>query len=257
MIEDLDSKFQLKSYISKIADINYFNDKHKIIRIEFNSRFYDFKVLTSGEVPNPNLHLAVVITSEESLSETKSVVGNRLNFLPGIKDSNENLVDLPIGFVYIISKKQTLSVTNSNSGSSTFAISKTNMSDIDNVSIAISPPTSIDYTNTDKDGYIEDKTVGLFINKDNTILIKSQGSSITMGKDGIHLGGKISFESEAEREWMADNTFHRFIPSTMVTAIPAIPNVPNISRFANIATAARKVRTIIGSISSVQKIIKG
>lgn len=257
MIEDLDSKHQLKTYVSKIADVNYFNDKHKIIRIEFSNRLYDFKILTSGEVPNPKNHLAIIVTSEEALSETKSIVGERLNFLPGIKDRNNNLADLPVGFVYIISKKQTLSVTNSNSGSSTFAISKTNMSDVDNVSIAISPPTSIDYTNTDKDGYIEDKTVGLFINNDNTILIKSQGSSITMGKDGIHLGGKISIESEAEREWMADNTFHRFIPSTIVTAAIALPEIPNISRFANIATACRKVRSIVDSISSVQKIIKG
>ena len=50
---NIDSKYQLKMYGANIANINYFNDKHKIIRVEFNKNLYDFKCLLSNDIPNP------------------------------------------------------------------------------------------------------------------------------------------------------------------------------------------------------------
>lgn len=258
MINDLESKYQLKSYAATIANINYFNDNHKIIRVEFNKRFYDFKLLSSGEIPNPLNHIVLLLTTEEALSEIKALSQDRLNLLPGYIDNNGNLDDLPVGFGYLISKKQSISVTNPNSGGAGFSISKNSMSQLDNVSVAITPPLDRDYTNTEKDSYSEDQNVGLFINKNGSILIKSTGSSITMGEEGIYIGGNVSWESsEHNREILVDNPLQRFIPSTIVSAIPSIPELPNISKFANIANAAKKIRNVVSSLNSVNKIIKG
>lgn len=251
---DLNNKYQVKMYVSKISDINYYNETHKIIRIEFNNRFFDFKYLGGYDVPNPSKHLAIVVTSEESIKDVGLSV-ERQNLLPGFVDKNGNLGDLPLGFVYIVPKNQSVSTTNPNSGGAGFSIQKTNMFELEKVAIAISPPIEKDYTNTETEDS-QNQNVGFFINNDGTILIKSKGSSITMGKEGIYIAGSVSWESsEHQREWMMDNPLQRFIPSTIPTSAIAIPELPNIAKFVQIAEGARKVRTIINKVNAVSDLI--
>lgn len=251
-----DSKFQLKAFITSLAPINYFNDKHKIIRIQFKSNMFDFKYMGGNIVPNPNKHIALVVTSEEVLNDSNSIIGERENFLPGIIDKEGNLTNLSMGFVYIISKDQEISRSNPTSGGAGFAIRKTNMFDLDQVAVAISPPLDKDYTNTEKDSYSEDKSVGVFMNNDGTILIKSKGSSLTMGEEGIYIAGDVSWESTAhQKEWMMDNTLKDFIPSTIVTFPLSMPALPNIAKFAQIAEGARKVRSVVETTVSLAEVL--
>lgn len=255
---DPGTKFQLKAYVANIASINYYNDVHKIIRIEFNKRWYDFKCISENEVPNPTKHVALVFSSDEHLSETNAISGERENLLPGIKDSNGNLANLSLGLVFIMPKKQTVVRTNPNSGGAGMTISRSNMFDLNKVAVAIAPPIDKDYTNTEKDAFLEDKNIGFFINNDGTILIKSKGSSITMGEEGIYIAGNVSWEkSEHQREWLMDNTFQRFIPQTIVTFPISFPELPNIAKFAQIALGAAKIRQIVKSVGSIEKLIKG
>lgn len=255
---DTETKYMLKAYGANIASTNYYNDIHKIVRIEFNKRQFDFKLINSIEVPNPTKHIAIVITSDEFLNETHCISTERESYLPGYIDINGNLSNLPMGYVYLVNKKQTISTTNPGCGGAGFSISKTNMFDLDNVSIAISPSTDRDYTNIEKsDKDIKDSSIGFFINKDNTILIKSKGSSITMGEEGIYFGGSVSWESsEHQREWLMDNPFHRFIPATIVTIPISIPEIPNLNKFAQIANLALKVKDVIDVSSSVANLTK-
>lgn len=243
---EIDSRFQLKAFVTNIADINYYNDKHKIIRIKFKDNKYDFKYMGGHVVPNPSKHIALVITSEEALGEAYTIIGDRENFLPGIADNAGNLTNLSMGVVYILSIDQEISVTNPSSGGAGMAISKTNMFDLEKVAIALAPPLDKDYTNTDKEQNLEDQSVGVFINNDGTILVKSKGSSITMGEEGIYIGGNVHWESAAHsKEWMMDNTLADFIPSTIVTFPISIKELPNIAKFAQIAEGARKVRNTV------------
>ena len=251
-----DSKFQLKAFITKIADINYYNDNHKIIRVQFKENKYDFKYLGGHVVPNPSKHLALLITSEEALGDAYAINGERESFLPGIIDKIGNLTNLSMGSVYVVSKYQEIVRTNPSAGGAGMAISKTNMFDLEKVSIAITPPLDKDYTNTDKEPNLEDKSVGVFINNDGTILIKSKGSSITMGEEGVYIGGNVHWESAIHsKEWMMDNTLADFIPSTIVSFPVAIKELPNIAKFAQIAEGARKVRNIIETTTKLAGVI--
>jgi hypothetical protein len=249
-------KYQLKAYIASIAFTNYYNDVHKIIRIEFNKRWFDFKCITEIEVPNPIKHVVMIITYDEYLNQTNSISEERTNYLPGIKNKEGELDDLPFGIAFLIPKKQTVVRTNPNSGGAGMTISNTNMFDLDKVAIAIAPSLNKDYTNNDENPDREHKNIGIFINNDGTILIKSKGSSITMGEEGIYIGGDVAWESsEHQREWMMDNTFQRFIPSTIVTFPISMPELPNIAKFAQIANGARKVRSIVKTVNSVSKLV--
>ena len=256
----------MKGYVGKIASYNYYNEIHKIIRVEFNNRFFDFKYLGGYEVPNPSKHIAIIITSEKAMDDI-GLSEDRLKFLPGIKDDGGSLIDIPIGFVYIVSNEQQTFTTNPNAGGAGFSIENTNMFDLEKVAIAISPPLRKDYTNTDGNLAISDprsaakedlknQSVGMFINNDGTILIKAKGSSITMGEEGIYFGGVPGWESSShEKEWMMDNQFTFFIPSTIPTAGIAIPALPNIAKFAKIAEGARMVRTIATKATKIADLI--
>ena len=247
-----DTKFQLKAFITQIADMNYYNDIHKIIRIKFKENKYDFKYIGEYIVPNPTKHIALVVTSEEALGDAYAIDKDRDNFLPGIIDNMGNLTNLSMGYVYVISKDQEVSRTNPSSGGAGMSIGRTNMFDLEKVTIAISPSLDKDYTNTEKDPYLEDKSVGIFMNNDGTILIKSKGSSITMGEEGIYIGGNVHWESATHaKEWMMDNTFADFIPSTIVTFPLSIKELPNIAKFAQIGEGARKVRQIVESTTKI------
>ena len=70
-----ENKFQLKAYVMAIADTNYFNEKHKILRVSMNDEWFDFKYLGFPIVPNPSRHVALVLTCEEFLQKTRGVKG--------------------------------------------------------------------------------------------------------------------------------------------------------------------------------------
>jgi hypothetical protein len=251
-----ENRYELKAYGASISEINYYNDRHKVIRIKHNKNYYDFKYFGGHIVPSPEHHVAIVVTNDESLLETRCVTPERQNFLPGILDDKGTLADLPFGLVWCVPKKQTVSVTNPNSGGAGFAISKTNMFDLDKVSVAISPPLEGDYTNTESKENLSNKSVGIFINKDGTILIKSIGSSITMGKEGVYIAGNVSWESsEHQRGIMMDNTLQRFIPSTIVTFPISFPEYPNLSLVAQIANGATKVRQVVKVIDKAAGVL--
>lgn len=250
---DPETKYQIKPYIGKVLA---YNDTHRIIRIEFDKRQFDFEYVGGYQVPNPAKHIALIMTSEENLTDTRAITEYRQNLPPGWKDEIGNLVDLPMGYVDVIPKKQMVSKTNPNSGGAGFALSKTNMFDLEKVAVAISPPLNKDYTNTEKDNKNLDDGVGIFINNDGVILIKSKGSSITMAEEGTYISGPVSWESsEHQREFLMDNTFQRFIPSTIVTFPVSFPELPNVAKFAQIADGARKVRSVIESVSKITTLI--
>lgn len=252
---NINDKYNLKQYIVNIAGVNYYNESLRILRIEFNERVYDFKYLGGYEVPNPKEHVAVIVTSEDHLDGI-GIEEDKLNKLPGI-NVDDTISELPMGFAYTVNKKQTVSTTNPNSGGAGFTVNNTNMFDLEKVLVAISSPSYKHYTNPDKDVDSErHNNVGFFINNDGTILLKSRGSSITMGEEGIYIAGNVSWEhSEHQREWMMDNPIQRFIPSTIPTGAVSIPELPNISKFANIANAAKKVRDVISKIGKVTELI--
>lgn len=242
---DIDSKYQLRSFICEITDSNYYNEKHQIIRIKIGDKLYDCKYLGLPIYPHPNDYVALVITCDEFIKKTKSIVKDRLSFLPGIINRNNDLDDIYFGIVYPISKRQTVAGANPTCGGASLAIESTNMFDPDKIALALTTPLNVDYTNKDKTTDFKDFSNGVFINKDGTILIKSGPSSITMGEEGIYLGGNIHWESaDHAKEWMRDNTLSKFIPLTLVTIPIAMPEVPLIEKFQRIANVANKVVSI-------------
>lgn len=259
---DLNTKYRLKQYVGLIADENYYNQLQGIIRINFNGKFFDFKYLGAPYVPNPKTDIAIIVTSDEFITDL-GIPDNRLSYLPGTVNGIGNIGDLPIGFVFTMPKKQTVATTNPQNGSSGFSVRKANMMELDKVRIALSPHIDTDYTSTENstnpnvDRSKDDpsnKNIGIFMN-DDVISIKTRGGQITLGDEGIHLGGNIAWESsEHQREWMMDNPLHRFIPATIVTFAVSIPELPNISKFAKIAEGAKKVRDIGGKIGKVTKL---
>jgi hypothetical protein len=237
--------YQLKIFGAKIADINYFNETHKIIRVEFDRKFYDFKFLGGYEVPNPSRHMAVVSTTEKVMSGV-GISEERLSLLPGYANKEGSVIDLPLGFVTIFPINQVSSTTYPNSGSAGFSINKTNMFDLDKASIAISPPLNKDYTNSDIDDDNKNQSVGIFMNSDGTILIKSKGASITMGKEGLFFAGKVGWDSSVqEQEWQADNPLAPFLGSTIPTYVAAFSKLPNLGKFAQMALGSKKIRDVV------------
>jgi hypothetical protein len=240
-----ESKYQMKSFITAIAGTNYYNEKHQIIRVDIGGEWFDCKYMGGVVVPHPNDHVALVITCEEFMKKTKSVQGSSKDYLPGISNSDGDTKDIPFGFVFPVPRNQQVAGSNASSGGAAFAINNTNMFDIEKVAIALTPPLNVDYTNKDKETDFKDFSNGIFVNKDGTILIKSHASSITMGKEGMYLGGDIHWESiDQNKEWMRDNGLANFIPLTLVTIPMSMPLFPNMEKFLKLAEGANKVINI-------------
>lgn len=249
---DLRNKYNLKTYLAEIAEDNYFNDLHQIIRVKFNGRYFDFRYRPSVIMPNPKLHLAIVSATEEHITGLGLDIESQ-GRMPGLDISN-NPISLPYGWVDLINKKQMTMVTNPQNGSASFAVEGSDMSDKNKTRIALTAPLKKDYTNlegnlqssqtgeaTNSTEDTGDLSIGVFIN-DDSVVIKSPGGQITMGQEGIHIGGALKLQaSEHEREWMFDNTLARFIPSTIPTGIAVIPELPNVAKFAKYGQVAQRV----------------
>lgn len=253
---DIESKYQLRSFICEIAGTNYYNEKHQIIRIDIDGKWYDCKYLGLPVYPHPNDYVALVITCDEFIKKTKSVIEDRRSFLPGVINKNGDLDDIYFGIVYPISRRQTVAGANPSSGGAALAIENTNMFDPDKIALALTTPLNVDYTNKDKTTDFKDFSNGVFINKDGSILIKSGASSITMGEEGIYLGGNIHWESsEHNREWLRDNTLAKFIPLTLVTIPISMPELPLVEKFQRIANVANKVVSVSTKAVKVTNLI--
>jgi len=261
-------KYQTKTFGALLARENYYNQYHQIIRIKFNGCHFDFKFRGGGsEVPNPNRFAALVTTYEETVHPSRCISDDRLGRLPGIIDDQGNVSDnLPMGYVSLLALGQASASTSLNSGGSAFQIEKLEVGDLEKLVIALTPPTDKDYTSNEtgktesqvKEGYeeVKDSNVGLFINNDGAILIKSHGGSIALGEEGVYIAGQVAWESsEQQREWMFDNFLQRFVPSTIPTGAIAIPELPNIAKFKQIAEVGKKVRTVLEVGNAARKLV--
>lgn len=259
---DLRNKDVLKTFLGEIADENYFNDLQQVVRVRFNGRYFDLRYRPSPVLPNPQMHLAIITATEEEMNSPG--IGEDLQkLMPGIADEEGNPRALPYGWVDVINRKQMTMVTNHQNASAPFALEGADMSNKNKTRVALTPPLQKDYTNaegrpessqTGETGYSKedtgDQSIGVFIN-DDSIVIKSSGAQITMGRDGIHIGGKLKVQSsEHEREWMFDNTLSRFIPSTIPTGAIAIPELPNVAKFAKYGQTFQRIAQIADKTST-------
>lgn len=251
---------KLEYWVLNIANLpKFYNPFHRIIRVEFKGGYYDIKCEPGWEVPNPKNHLALAILPEGYFDSNNPIPDERLNLLPGQQDKIGTLASLPKGLVFLISSRQRLSTSNPQNASAGFSISNTNMFDLDNVTVAITAPLQDrDYTTLDN-GNLGDPNnlgIGLFINKQGTVVLKSSGASITLGKEGIHIGGRLATESSSiDTGVLSDNTIADMVPSTMFTAAVAIPKLPNLGQIAAIANASMKFIEITDKAARITELI--
>lgn len=223
----------------------FYNDRHKILRVRKGTSYYDFPCLTPTENPDPARHVAMCIVPDKVLDEN-AIVSERLDLPPGWTDNEGTLADMGRGFCYLINRSQSINTTNPQNSQAGFAISNTNMFDKEQVVYAISPPLEgRDYTTKEAKSDLNAESIGIFINRDGTILVKSRGGSITLGDEGVHIGGKFITESSTvDTGPLSDNTISDIIGSTLPTAVAAWPKLPNIGFIANIAAVAVKFISI-------------
>jgi hypothetical protein len=242
-------------YVMELPNINFFNPTHSIIRVKRQSNYYDLKAIVGVENPNPVDHLCLVVAPERTI-DTKYLAQDRLDFPPGLKSLDYSLADVPLGFAFLIDKQQRIKTTNPQSGSAGMSVSGTNMFDPEKVLLAISPRLpNRDYTTLkDQNSDPNADSVGLFINRDGTVLLKSTGGAITLGKEGVHIGGRLFHESSSvDTGILSDNTISDLIPSTIPTAGAAYPKIPNFGQIANIANAGAKFVQVATAAKAVSQ----
>lgn len=238
-------------YILELASTNFFNPTHSILRVGYKGKFFDLRAMVGVENPSPADHLALVIAPSRTI-DCEEVKSERLDYPPGVISPSMDLGRVPLGFAFLIDKRQRINTTNPQSGSAGMAISSTNMFDPEKVVMALSPRLlDRDYT-TLKDNVDSNMgSIGLFVNRDGTVLLKSTGAAITLGKEGVHIGGRLFHESSTvDTGVLSDNTFADMIPSTIPTAGVAFPKLPNFGQIANIANAGRKFMEVSQKIKA-------
>lgn len=258
-IDSISNSSNMTVWMLDIANLeNYYNARHQIIRVQFNGGYYDLKCDPGTTVPNRNDHLVVAILPTDFFEKEAAISSFQEKLPPGLVTERGRVAEIPQGMCFLTPKRQTLSTTNPQNASAGFTISGTNMFDQDQVVIALSPPLpGRDYTTEDEagSGDVNNESVGLFINRFGTVLLKSTGASITLGKEGVHIGGRLSSESSIKDTGvMSDNPLARLIPSTIPTAGIAIPKLPNMGTIASIANAAMKFIEITDKATKIGKI---
>lgn len=236
----------------------YYNAKHQIIRVTHGGKFYDIKCNPGYVVPNRNDHFVICILPENYFNKNDGLTDQELEFLPGNSTLEGDLATLPQGVAFLTPKRQTLSTTNPQSAGGSFAMSDVNMFDMENVCVAITPPLpGRDYTTLEdpNSGDINNESVGLFINKQGTVLLKSINGSITLGKEGVHVGGKFKAEASVkDTGFLTENPLSKLIPSTIPTAWANFP-IPNMGAIASIANAAMKYIEVTDKVAQVTQIV--
>lgn len=241
-----------KFYVLELAATNYYNPKHQVARIKYKGKRVDMRINPGTENPSPQDHLVLVIAPEKTM-EYEEVDSERYDLPPGIISSDGEIGDIKQGICFLIDKRQRVNTTAPQNGQAGFSVSSTNMFDPENV-VAVLSPRMIDrdYTSVDQTGQDPNYgSIGIFMNRDGCILIKSSGSSITMGKEGIHIGGRLFQESSSvETGPLSDNTISDLIGSTIPTAAAAWPKLPNIGQIAQYANAGMKFIKIADAAKS-------
>lgn len=246
-------------WLLEIADTQkYYNAKHQIIRVMYGGKYYDVKCYPGHIVPNRRDHLVICVLPEGFFTSNDGLTEQSLKYEPGIISSTGTLGSLSNGIAFLTPKKQVISTTNPQSAGSSFAISDVNMFDQENVCISITPPiVHMDYTKQEDPsiGDLNNQNVGLFINRQGTILIKSINGSITIGKEGVHIGGKFKADASVKDTGIiTENPLSKLIPSSIPTAWANF-SIPNIGAIASIANAALKFMEITSKTTKVIDII--
>lgn len=248
---DIDSSndSEMSIFMLEIADLEqYYNPRHQIIRVKHGNGYFDLKINPGHMVPNRADHLVVAIIPNNFFEKSQGISPFEEALPPGTQFKGGKIKALPIGMCFLTPKRQTLSTTNPQSGNAALTMSDTNMFDMDNVTVAISPHLpDRDYTTEDdvNQGDINNQNVGFFVNKQGTLVIKGLGGSITIGKEGLYFGGKFASESSIrDTGVMSDGPFKHIIPSTMATAWAGI-SIPNMGMIASIANAGMKYIEVV------------
>jgi hypothetical protein len=252
---DLNEQREWGFYILELVSDFPYNPIHQIARVRYKGRSVDLRINSGTEVPNHQNHLVLAIVPERVM-ETAEVPEERLGLPPGLASGDGTIAAVPQGICFLIDKRQTVKTTNPQNGQASFSISNTNMFDLNNIMTAVSPAfIDRDYTTIDKNKADPNVgSVGMFINKQGTVLIKSTGGSITIGKEGVHIGGRLFQESSAiDTGALADNTFADLIPSTIVTFPVSFPKILNHGYLVNIANAGMKFIEITDKARAVSR----
>jgi len=247
-----------KFYVLELSETNYFNPKHQIVRVKYKGKRIDLRINPGIENPSPQDHLVLVIAPEKTM-EYEEVDSDRYFLSPGTISTDGDLGEIQQGICFLIDKKQRVNTTAPQNGQAGFSVSSTNMFDQENV-VAVMSPRMVDrdYTSIDPQGQDPNYgSIGIFMNRDGCILIKSTGSSITMGKEGIHIGGRLFLESSArETGPLSDNTISDLIGSTIPTAGASWPKLPNIGQIAQYANAGMKFIKIVDAAKSGIELVR-
>jgi hypothetical protein len=235
---------KVEFWMLEIADTeNYYNARHQIIRVTHGGGYYDIKCSPGHIVPNQKDHLVICILPENYFNRIDGLSEEELNYPPGTLSKAGGMSRISQGIALLTPKRQTLSTSNPQSAGGSFAMSDVNMFDMDNVCVAVTPPLpGRDYTTLDdqNSGDVNNESVGLFINKQGTILIKSVNGSITLGKEGVHVGGKFKADASVkDTGFLTENPLSKIIPSTIPTAWASAP-IPNMGAIASITNASMK-----------------
>jgi len=250
-------KSEIGMFMTDLAPSNYYNPRLAVVRVASivrDGEFVDYKLAPTWYPPNPKNHRILLVAMREQM-DSFGVSKERLALPPGIENNTGSTADIPMGAAFIIDRNQRLNVVANQTGSTAFSISNTKANEDDVIKVALTPPLSKDYTNEDglsTNGKHDDSNeIGLWMTND-VVFIRSRGAQITLGDEGIHLGGKIHWESTTHsKEIMQDNFIHQLIPSTIPTAAISIPQLPNFGMIAQIAEAANKVINIIDITETV------
>jgi hypothetical protein len=255
-----ESEHRLEFWMLEMADIvNYYNPRHKIIRVLYNNNYYDLKCDPGFTVPSQTDHLVLAMLPEGFFTNYTPISDFQLNLAPGLISKDGIVGDIPKAIAFLVPKKQTICTANPQSIGAAFNVENSNVHDMKNVAVAVtSPIQDKDYTTLDTAnmGDINNLGAGLFINKQGTVLLRSSGGSITLGKEGVHIGGKLACESSVvDTGMMADNPFADLIPSTIVSIPASYPKIPNFVQITSLANASLKLAEMLNKFNTVREMV--
>lgn len=250
---------ELQYRLMEIYPVNGFNDRQGIIRVSEPGKdvWRDFRLAHSFFHPNPNQFMCVVLTDSYTLTK-EGLSEDSLKLPPGWSNKNGTISSISAGLAYLVSKNQQISGADPQSGSAPLAMSNTNTFDSDKIKISISPALSKSYTNNSQNNTDHNK-VGIFMN-DDTVVIRSAGGAVTVGQEGVHIGGRIYLQSDKKsKDLVMDNPFHGLFGTTVVPPIYilALPELPNIGTIAQIANIGYKLITTAEKAGKIVNLIGG
>lgn len=247
-----------KVVLGTLDELYPYNDKLQVVRVLLGQKYYDIHLgAVTFEVPSPKYHLVmVVITNAVLSSEGFTSNSEQYSRAPGTSDDQGRPSTVSMASAFLIDKNQKVSASNPKTASAAFSIQDTNMADPDRIRVSITPSNSRDYTNYELEpGDRRNSNIGIFSN-DSTVMIKSPGGAITIGKEGIHFSGNVYWDHHKHgHDIMVDNPLNGFIPETIVTPF-TVGYIPNFATFMALADAGHTVVSVSDKISKSNNLIK-